>query len=118
MFSKLILNIQKNYGNYKLEYPKELWELHDDYSLAPVKEEIKKEMLSEYQLKIAELYNIPIGNVKKLVTNFLDKEKHVLHYKNLQFYLGLVLKVLEFDQSECLKPYTEFNAKKNRSSKK
>ena len=100
------LNIQKNYGNY------------NDYSLAPVKEEIKKEMLSKYQLKIAELYNIPIGNVKKLVTNVLDKEKHVLHYKNLQFYLGLVLKVLEFDQSECLKPYTEFNAKKNRSSKK
>ena len=32
-------------------------------------------MLSEYQLKIAYLYNIPIGNVKKLVLNFFDKEK-------------------------------------------
>ena len=76
-----------------LEYPKELWELHKDYPLAPDKLEIKREMLSEYQLKIADLYNIPIGNFKKLVRNFFDKEKYVLHYENLQLYLTLVLKL-------------------------
>ena len=32
-------------------------------------------MLYAYQLKIADHYNIPIGNVKKLVSNFLNKEK-------------------------------------------
>ena len=37
-----------------LEYPKELRELHNDYPLAPDKIEIRK-MLSEYQLKIADL---------------------------------------------------------------
>ena len=42
-------------------------------------------MLPEYQLKTADLYNIPIGNVKKLVTNFFDKEKYVT--------LGLRLKL-------------------------
>ena len=47
-----------------LEYPKELRELHNDYPLAPDKIEIRK-MLSEYQLKIADLESIPIGNVKK-----------------------------------------------------
>ena len=31
-------------------------------------------MLSIYQLKIANFYNIPIGNVKKLVPNFLIKK--------------------------------------------
>ena len=36
----------------------------------------------EYQLKVADLYNIPIDNAKKLVPNFFDKEKHVLHYGN------------------------------------
>ena len=46
-----------------LEYPKELHELHNDYPLVPDKIETKKEMLPEYQLKIANLYNIPIGNV-------------------------------------------------------
>ena len=47
-----------------LEYPKELHKLHNDYPLAPDKIEIKRGMLSKYQLKIADLYNIPIGNVK------------------------------------------------------
>ena len=48
-----------------LEYPKELCKLHNDYRLAPHKIEIKREMLSNYQLKIADLYIIAIGNVKK-----------------------------------------------------
>ena len=41
-------------------------------------------MLSDYQLKITHLYNIPIGNIKKLVAKFFDKEKYLLHYENLQ----------------------------------
>ena len=44
-------------------------------------------MLSEYQIKFADLYNIPIGNVKNLY-----KGKYVLHYENLQLYLRLGLK--------------------------
>ena len=47
VFSKLILNILKSSEN-----------------LAPDKIEISREMLSDYQLKIADLYNIPIGNAK------------------------------------------------------
>ena len=31
-------------------------------------------MLPEYQLKIADLYNAHIGNVKKLVPTFFNKE--------------------------------------------
>ena len=44
-----------------------------------------------------------------------DKEKYVLHYENLQLYLreGLKLQnihsVLEFNQSQWLKPYIEFD---------
>ena len=74
-----------------LEYPKELRELHNDYPLVPDKIEIKREILSEYQLKIVDLYNIFIGNVKKLVPNFFDKEKYVLHYKTLKLHLRLGL---------------------------
>ena len=44
------------------------------YPLAPDKIEIKREMLSDYQLKNADLYSIPIVNVKKLVSNFFDKD--------------------------------------------
>ena len=69
-----------------LGYPKALRELYNDYPLAPDKIEIKREMLSNYQLKIADLYNISIGNVKKLVPIFFDKEKYVIHYENLKLY--------------------------------
>ena len=50
-------------------------------------------MLFEYQLKINDLYNIPVGHVKKLVPDFFDKKKYVLHYENLQLYLRLELKL-------------------------
>ena len=80
--------------------------------------------MSDYQLKIANLYNIPFGNVKKLVPNFFDKEKHVIHYEKLQIYLrvGMKLKkiypVLEFNQSEWLKQYVEFNTQKRIEAEK
>ena len=58
-----------------LEYHKDLRELHNDYPLALDKIEIKREMLSDYQLKIADHYNILVGNAKKMVANFFDKDK-------------------------------------------
>ena len=63
-------------------------------------------MLCDYQLKVADPYNIPIGNVKKLLPNFFDKGKYVIHYENLPLYLTLGLKlkkiyhVLEFNKSQ------------------
>ena len=50
-------------------------------------------MLSDYQLKIADLYNIPIGNVKKLVPNFFNKEKYVIRYEDLRLFLRLGLEL-------------------------
>ena len=44
-------------------------------------------MLSNYLMKIADFYNIPIGTVKKLVPNIFYKEKYVLHYEKFQLYL-------------------------------
>ena len=41
------------------KYPKELLEQQNDYILAPDKLEIKREMLPEYQLKLADVQNIP-----------------------------------------------------------
>ena len=81
-------------------------------------------MLSDYQLKIADHYSIAIGNLKKLLSNFIDKEKYVIYYENLQLYfrLGLKLKkihrVLEFNQSQWLKPYVKFSAKEKIDSEK
>ena len=49
-------------------------------------------MLSEYQLKIADLYNIPISNVKKLVPKFFDKEKSMIHYENIKLESTIKIK--------------------------
>ena len=76
-----------------LEYPKELRELHNDYPLAPDKIEIEREMFSNHQLKIADLYSIPVSNVKQLVPNLFDEEKFVIRYENLKLYLRITLKL-------------------------
>ena len=44
--------------------------MHNDFPLAPDKIEIKKEMLSKYQLMISGFYDICIDNVKKLCLVF------------------------------------------------
>ena len=55
-------------------------------------------MFSNCQLKISYSNNIPIVTAKKLVPNFSDKEKYELHYKNLQLYLSLGLKLQKYTQ--------------------
>ena len=93
-FNKYTSNSSKDCDlEVDLEYLKELQELCNDYPLAPDKIEIKREMLSNYELKIADHYKIPIGNVIKLVPNFFDKGKYVIHYENLKLYLRLELKL-------------------------
>ena len=72
-----------------LEYPKELLEFHNEYPLAPDKIRNRKRNVAKLSntVKIADFYNIPIGNIKtKLVSNSSDKEKYAFHYENLQFY--------------------------------
>ena len=53
-------------------------------------------MLPDCQLKIADLYNISISNVKKLVPNLFDTEKYVIHYENLQLDLALGFKLKKY----------------------
>ena len=65
-----------------LEHLKELHESNKDSPLAPHKTEIRREILSDYELKIADLYNIFIVNVKRLVLYFFDQEKYWFYYEN------------------------------------
>ena len=101
-----------------LEYPQELHDIHNDYPVAPEKVKVSNNMLSAYCKKIAEKYNISIGLVRKLIPTLRDKKEYVLHYRNLQLYLDLGLKikkvhqVLKFDQSPWLKQYIDSNTEK------
>ena len=76
-----------------LEYPDELHELHDNYPLAPEKCAVFDDMLSRYCKKIADECEIKVGNVKKLIPNLGNKTSYVVHYKNLQLYLSLKMKL-------------------------
>ena len=106
-----------------LEYPPELHQLHNDYPLAPEKMLVKSEMLSDYCKKNLEGEKMKIGSVKKLIPNLYNKEKYVLHYRNLQLYLKLGMKLtkihraLEFSQSNWLEKYIAFNTKKQAEAK-
>ena len=90
-------NKNKNIGYFlevDLEYPDELHNLHNDYPLAPEKMN------------------------GKLIPNLLPKTKYVLHYKALEKYLDLGMKiksvgrVIQFNQSAWLAPYVQFNINK------
>ena len=106
-----------------LEYPEESHDLHNDYPLAAEKIKVTEDMLSPYCREIAEKFKVKVGLVKKLVPTLSNKEKYVLHYRNLQLYMSLGLKLtkihraLEFNQSPWLKPYIDFNTKKRAEAK-
>ena len=102
-----------------LEYPDELHELHN-YPLAPEKLEINRNILSKYCSSIANEYSIKIGGVNKLDPNLGNKSRYVLHFKNLQLYVSLGMKlvsihrILKFKQSDWLKIYIDFNTDKRK----
>ena len=101
-----------------LKYPDKLHELHNDYPLAPEKLAVSSDMLSNYCKKIANKYEIKVGDVKKLIPNIGNKTNYVVNYGNLQLYLPLGIKlteihrVLEFKQSDWMKKYNNFNTEK------
>ena len=107
---------------FDLEYCKELHDLHSDYPLCPEKIEVHYDMLSKYCKDIVDWSDIKVGGVQKLIPNLAHKISYVVHYKNLQHYLSLEMKlvkihrVLSFKQSNWLKSYADFDTAKRQKS--
>ena len=101
-----------------LNYPDDLHKYHNDYTLALDKFEISENMLSKYCCNSTDKYGTKIGGVNKLITNLGNISRYVLHYRNLQLYLSLGMKltkvhrILEFKQSDWLKKHIDFNTDK------
>lgn len=88
-----------------LKYPMELQDYHSDYPLAPESFQIKHESLSSYQKELLTKLEMKESTSIKPVPDLYDKENYVVHYRNLQLYLALrmrlakVHRVLSFRQS-------------------
>ena len=75
-------------------------------------------MLSKYCSDIANICGIKVGEARKLVPNLRDKVKYIVHYRNLQLYLSLGMKlikvhrILKFKQRNLLEESIKFNTEK------
>ena len=104
-----------------LEYPKELHDKHNLYPLSPEHVQVTEDMLSPFQRK----HFPPIyGSVRKLVPNLHNNKKYVVHYRNLQLYISLGMKikkihrVMQFEQSCWMNPYIDLNTEKRKEATK
>ena len=99
---------QRCISEVDLEYRDELNKLHD-YPLVSEKLEISRDVLSKHCSDIADQYGINVGGVNKLVPNLGNKSRYVFHYRNIQMFLALGMKlicvhrILYFKQSDWLK---------------
>ena len=105
-----------------LDYPTSLHQQHNDYPLAPEKLTITKDQMSPYQQKLIDELGVSMS-CEKLVPNLQPKIRYVLHYRNLQLYLKLgmklekVHKVLSFHQTPWMAPYIAKNTELRKLAK-
>ena len=75
-----------------MEYPEDLHNANNAYPLAPERMVVQKKWLSEYQHNLLGVGVAPT-DVEKLVPNLRYKDRYVLHYRNLQLYTSLGMRL-------------------------
>ena len=85
-FDVMLINEKSPVGyllEVDLQHPDKLHELHNDYPIAPEKRAVSSDVLSKYCKKIADKYEIKVGDVKKIISNLGSKTNYVVHHRNL-----------------------------------
>ena len=87
----------------------------NSYPLAPETTQVPEDWYSPYQKELARKLGLSKDKTEKLLLTLKDKENYVIHYRNLQLYLSLGMRlkkehsVLAFDQEDWMEPYTRLN---------
>ena len=74
------------------DHQEQLHDAHNAYPLAPERMVVQKKWLSEYQHNLLGIGVAPT-EVEKLVPNLRNKDRYVLHYRNLQLYTSLGMRL-------------------------
>ena len=88
-----------------LDFPEELHDWFNDLPLAP------------------ESVIPPTGKVEKLLCHFNKKKNYIIHYKTLELYVSLGMKIskihraIEFTEESFMHSYIEFNTKQRQAAK-
>jgi hypothetical protein len=102
-----------------LEYPSELYDMHNDYPLAPEHMTINESMLSPFFKSM----NANHVFTEILIGSLQTKTKYKVHYRNLKLYLRLGMKLIKihrvvtFNQKPWLKSYIELNTRLRQMAK-
>ncbi|XP_071138792.1 uncharacterized protein [Mytilus edulis] len=109
-----------------LEYPHDLHDLHNSYPLAPSHKNVQDNELSSYsKFLYRDLYgeHRKRPNTTKLIPTLENKKNYITHYRNLQLYTNLGMKItkvhriLEFHQSPWLATYIQFNTSRRQEAR-
>lgn len=102
-----------------LEYPQQLHDLHQDYPLAPDRKAVSLNELSPTARDICLKNNLKHSvGTPKLMSTLENKTNYVIHYRTLQLYLSLGMRVtrvhnvISFHQAPVMKDYIDFNSAK------
>ena len=106
-----------------LEIPLHLHDYFNEYVPAPEHMSVRKEMLSPFSHYCLQKMNMKHTSGDKLIPNLFNKERYVIHYRTLQCYIKLGLKLtkvhraIQFGQRAWLKEYIDFNTQQRKLAK-
>ena len=116
--------LMKHILEVDLSIPEELQDYFADYPLAPSREVIGTDQLSNEQIQmLGEMGVTSLPKVPKLVQTLDPKEGYVLHYLTLKLYIELglrvtkLIKVLKFRQGRWMAPFVDLNTQLRMSAR-
>ena len=103
-----------------LKYPDNIKEKTKNFPFCPENKKIDPDKYNDYMKKIKPKN---YTKSKKLICDWTDKKKYLIHYRMLKFYVrhGMVVdkihEIISFKQSKWLESYISFNTQKRNKAK-